>query len=134
MLQALIEVVRWVFISLCTGAYVLIAYLASLDFRGGHGAILPGGVFDLTSSVVRHVVLIPGLVPLVAVIVWARRARSWQVFVVGGALVVCVLAYHYILFAVSAHSDAAYPWFQAVEFLLLWFVLRYLRRTRAETA
>jgi hypothetical protein len=127
MLQGIGEVFRWIFITLCTGVYLAIVYLASWEFRGRDPATLPSGL-NLISSITRHVVLIPGLLPLVAVIVWAKRARSWQTFIVGAGLVVCVLIYHYVLFAVSAHSDAAYPWFQAGEFILSWFVLRYLLR------
>lgn len=124
--------VRWIFIALCTAIYVSIAYLASLDFRGGAGA--PNGFPAWAMGVLRHVVLIPGALPLAVVIVWVLCARSWHTFLIGAALVICVLLYHYVLFAVSAHSDTAYPWFQLGEFVLLWFVLRWLLHHRGANA
>jgi hypothetical protein len=124
--------VRWLFIALCATIYIAIAYLASLDFRGGAGPA--GGFLAWAMGVVRHVVLIPGALPLAAVIGWVLCARSWHTFLVGAALVVCILLYHYALFAVSAHSDTAYPWFQLGEFVLLWFVLKWLLRHRGTNA
>jgi hypothetical protein len=134
MLGVAADAIRWICIALCTVVYLAIVYLASLDFRVGQGTVLPSGVLNWVLSIVRHVVLIPGLLPLIAVIVWLRRARSWQGLVIGAALVACVLFYHYVLFAISAHSDAAYPWFQVGEFVLLWFVLKYLLRLRGASA
>jgi hypothetical protein len=123
------DLLRWAFILTCGIAYIFIAYLASLDYRSTQGVALPSGLWAWSTSVIRHVVLVPGLLPLIAVIVWALRVRSWRTFTIGAAIVLVMLVYHYVLFAVSAHSDSAYPWFQIGEVVLLWFALRMLLRT-----
>ncbi len=120
-LKVVLELVRWTFIVFCTAVYVSFSYLASINFRPNQSASLPSGILDWTTSVGRHVVLVTGALPLIVVVTWAWRVNSWRAFVLGAAIVVGMLAFHYVLFAVSAHSDLAYPWFQAAEFVIFGF-------------
>jgi hypothetical protein len=128
-LKTAAESVRWIFILSCGVAYLLFAYLASLDFRPNQGVPQPSNLWDWSTSVIRHVVLVPGLLPLIVVVVWLWRATSWRAFAIGAALAGAMLVYHYVLFAVSAHSDSAYPWFQAGELLIFAFALRLMLRS-----
>jgi hypothetical protein len=125
-LKLIAELIRWIFIVSCTAIYVVFAYLASIDFRPNQRTFLREGAWDWVAKIARHVVLVPGVLPLIVVIVWAWSVRSLRTFGIGAAVVLGMLAYHYILFAVSAHSDSAYPWFQAMEFVLFWFAIRFL--------
>jgi len=124
------EILRWLIICLCTAIYLGIVYLASLDFRGGQRGIPENGALAWSIAIVRHVVLIPGLLPLAIVIAWLLCGRARKTVLFGAFFVACALIYHYILFAISAHSDVAYPWFQLGELALTWFALMWLIRHR----
>jgi hypothetical protein len=128
-LKVIAELIRWIFIVAGSAVYVIFAYLASLDFRSNQGTSVPGGGWGWAAKIARHVVLVPGVLPLIVAIVWAWNARSPRTFGIGAAVVLGMLAYHYVLFAVSAHSDSAYPWFQTMEVVLFWFAIRFLLRT-----
>jgi hypothetical protein len=119
--------VRWVFTILCSMVFAAAAYLAALDFRSsdlGDSAVL--------LKIVRHVILVPGILPLIFAIVWALRVRPGRKFGQGILILFGMLAFHYYLFAVSAHDDDAYPWVQAVEFVLFGFAMWHLLKPERE--
>ena len=83
------------------------------------------------SDFVRHVVLVPGLVPLVCWLgfFFISSPRSASLF----WLAVVVTLFHVFVFAVSAHFDCPRYWgVQLAEIVSLWFLARQVCRRNGE--
>lgn len=101
--------------------YALLVYVASASTRNdGYDAL----------DVLSHIVLIPGLIPLLC---WMAAILLSDSRTIGRLLLVAVLstAFHYVLFAVGAHGERTTYWLlQALEFLFLVPVVVVLRKRR----
>jgi len=121
------EGLRWIFIVVSVLIFAFWTYLALIGLRPGQGQDVPVGLLNWTWAVGSSV-LVSGLLPLVVAVVWALRIHTFKYFGQGALILVGLLAFHYFLFAVAAHSERGYPWVQAVEFVLfglaLWFLLK----------
>lgn len=132
-MSTVIEALRWIFIASCSLVFLGSAWVMSMGLRPGQSPDSLVGVLGWAWAITKYVLLGSGLLPLIVAVVWALRAHSRKYFGQGALIVVGLLAFHYFLFAVAAHSDRGYPWVQAGEFVLfglaMWFLLKAPRVT-----
>lgn len=98
--------------------YLFFCYLAT---RGGELTLL---------EIVRHVVLVTGLVPLCSWLLVIFKSTSATVLK-SVVFAVLITVYHVFLFAVSAHRDGFYYWgVQLVEFVGFYVLIRVVNGGR----
>lgn len=123
------RVIRYLLVTIGIAIYVLLAAVASIDVRQTSF----DGFLEVASFVVRHVVLIPGLAPLVVFVAWSLRATRGKTIAQGFLVVPAAVLFHFFVAVVSGHSDGAYVTMQALEFLItgsfLWYLWRTVRQT-----
>lgn len=96
--------------------YVLFCYLAT---RGGELTLL---------QILRHVILVTGLVPLCSWLLVIFKSTSATI-VKSFIFAILITMYHVFLFAVSAHRDGLHYWgVQLVELLALFAFVRFIRK------
>lgn len=124
------RVVRYLLVTIGIAIYVLLASIASINVR----QTTFDGFSEVASFVVRHVILIPGLAPLIVFIAWCLGATRGRTIAEGFLVVPAVVIFHFFVAVVSGHSDGAYVTMQALEFLITGSLLRYLWRTMRRTS
>lgn len=126
-MRIITEAARWLFIACGVSVYLAGLYLMFIDLRSNQHP--PHGILDWAVRVASGV-LVMGLLPLIVAVVWALRAHTPRYFGQGALVLLGMLAFHYFLFAVAAHSfERSYPWVQAVEFILFGLALRFLLKS-----
>jgi uncharacterized membrane protein len=75
--------------------------------------------------------LVPGILPLICLILWVVRVHSRRYLLVGLLILLCLLAYHYLLVAFAMHSDRAYVGVQVGEIVLFGFAVTYLLKPQS---
>ena len=103
--------------------FIGLVFVTSLDFRTTE-SIQAAGLVGL----IRHVVLVPGLIPLSITAVWAVYARDGEVAAKGLGLIALSIVIHYVVVAFSAHDDRGYRWVQLVECAFGVFAIRQIIR------
>jgi hypothetical protein len=99
-------------LAMATVLYGALVYVAVMQFKQPIPGVSRGPL-----EVMRHVVLIPGLLPWLIAATWALTLHFGGSIARGLVLIPLSIVVHYFVFAVSAHSDNGYPWFQGAEFL-----------------
>lgn len=120
------RVFRYLLVASGIVIYVLLASFASFSVRQTSF----DGFLELAWFVVRHVVLIPGLAPLVVFIAWCLKATRGAI-AQGFLIVPGIVLFHFFVAVVSAHSDETYVVMQSLEFLITATFLWHLWRTTA---
>lgn len=123
-------VMRYLLVIVGISIYVLLASVASIDVR----QTTFDGFVQMALFVVRHVVLIPGLPPLVVFVAWCLGATMGKTIARGFLVVPAVVLFHFFVAVVSGHSDGAYVTMQALEFLITALLLWYLWSTERSTS
>jgi hypothetical protein len=104
--------------------YGALVYVASLDFRH---QVANGGITRVY-EVLRHAVLIPGLIPLVVALGLTISAAGFKQLFRRTILILGFGLLHFAVAAISAHDDSWFPVAQLLEIfaavLLLWYCLR----------
>jgi hypothetical protein len=103
-------IVGYFLFTAATLLYAAIFYIALIGFREPIPGI-PVGPIDL----IRHVILIPGFFPWLLTATWVVALHLGGSVARGLGFILVSILIHYVVFAVSAHSDVAYPWFQGIE-------------------
>lgn len=96
-----------------TSLYAAIFYIALIGFRETIPGV-PAGPIDF----IRHVILIPGFFPWLLTATWVIALHLGGSVPRGLGFILLSIFIHYTVFAVSAHSDVAYPWFQGIEIVV----------------
>lgn len=124
---------RYLLVTVGVSTYVLLASVASIEVRQTEF----DGIFQMAGFVVRHVVLIPGLVPLVVFVAWCVHATTGKTIAQGFLVVPALVLFHFFVAVVSGHSEGTYVAMQALEFLisaaLLWYLWSAVRRTSSRS-
>lgn len=113
---------RYLLVTIGISIYVLLASVASIDVR----QTAFDGFLQMSLFVVRHVVLVPGLAPLIVFVAWCLGSTEGKTIARGFLVVPAVVLFHFFVAVVSGHSDGAYVTMQALEFLITGYLLWYL--------
>jgi hypothetical protein len=98
-------------------------YIALIGFREAIPGVSQGPL-----DFIRHVILVSGLLPWLLTATWVTTLHSGGDVPKGLGLIVLSICVHYVVAAVSAHDDVAYPWFQGVEILFAAYSVRWMIR------
>lgn len=124
----------YLILTAATLLYASIVYVAAIALRQTESEPPDAG----PAAFVRHVILIPGFFPWLITVVWVITLHSGASVLKGLGLIVLAVFVHYVVFAISAHSDKAYPWFQGVEVLVAVYgvasMIRGARRLHSQAA
>jgi hypothetical protein len=93
--------------------YAGLVYIAAIGFNEPVPGVTQGPL-----DFVRHVILIPGFFPWLLTATWVVSLHLGGSVPRGLGFILLSIFIHYVVFAVSAHSDVAYPWFQGIEFVI----------------
>ncbi len=122
------EALRWLFVAFSSSAFLAAAFLILIDLRQDQNPAQGAAdwIWRVTSGI-----LVAGLLPLIAAIVWGVRTHTLKYFWSGALVLLGMLAFHYFLFAVATHSQSWYPWVQVLELAIfgaaMWFLLKIYR-------
>ena len=110
------------FVLICaTAVYLFGFYIAQLSVHD----VIPGAPSG-PIAFFHHVVLIPGLCPWLLTATWVLTLHLGGTVPKGLGLIVLSIFIHFWIFAASAHSDMAYPWFQGFEFAFTAYCVKSL--------
>jgi hypothetical protein len=103
--------------------YAAIVYIATISFRQAPPDLPTGAV-----EFIRHVVLIPGLIPWCITAAWVATLHFGGDVPKGLGIIVVSIFIHYVVFAYSAHDDVGYRWVQSLEILFAAYCVRSMIR------
>jgi len=129
-MNILVMVAKSASIVMCCAVFAAFAYLQSMGLRENPPVGLLWGII----VEIKEVLLVPGLLPLAILVIWILKTQSSRYFLQGLLIVLCLLAFHYVLVAAAVHSDTAYVWAQIGELALCGFALYQLLKPQSVIA
>lgn len=108
--------------------YGFVVYIAAIGFKDATPGVSRGPL-----DLIRHVVLVPGLLPWLVTATWVATLHLGARVLRGLGFIVVAILIHYAVFAISAHDDSVYPWAQCVEILFAAYCLLSMIRRVTKT-
>lgn len=123
-------VLGYFILTAATLLFGVLVYVAEVGFREP----IPG-VSEGPLSFIRHVALVPGFLPwMIAATTWVATLHFGGRALKGLGFIAVAIPIHYTVVAISAHSDAVYPWAQSIEALFAAYCLQAMIRPIARPA
>lgn len=111
-----------VLFSLAFAVFVGVAYGPYLDIISWQPAPVDSHLWSY--RFIRHVVLVPGFVPLAVLLYLFIMTGTSKSVTLGIVLIPFLLVIHAFVFVISAHDDTWYPFIQLLEIVMAVLIIR----------